>query len=196
LGNYWGRVILPLGNWCPFHLKRKRVLREHFRYGWVFNNFLMNPRNKQDHNNWNCFVDQFKTFPLSIQKIILKKFHDNPTMWTLKDYTLNIYLSQLRNVRKWLPILVCLLTFTIMDQIIVDYHFISISDKIECEKMYINGLVERWMLKFLFLVETNYNDEILQKSLHIIYDYNLCKGYMNYICGLVHCFNHQYVKAS
>jgi len=142
------------------------------------------------------FVDQFKTFPLSIQKIILKKFHDNPTMWTLKDYTLNIYLSQLRNVRKWLPILVCLLTFTIMDQIIVDYHFISISDKIECEKMYINGLVERWMLKFLFLVETNYNDEILQKSLHIIYDYNLCKGYMNYICGLVHCFNHQYVKAS
>lgn len=81
---------------------------------------------------------------------------------------LNIYLSQLTNVRKWLPILVCLLTLTIMDQIIVDYHFISISDKIECEKMYINGLVQRWMVKDLFFVETNYNDEILQKSLYVI----------------------------
>jgi hypothetical protein len=60
------------------------------------------------------------------------------------------------------------LFLTIMDQIIVDYHFISISDKIECEKMYINGLVQRWMLKDLFLVETNYNDEILQQSLHVI----------------------------
>lgn len=128
----------------------------------------MTPRNKQDHDNWNCFVDQFKTFPLSIQKIILKQFHGNPTMWTLKDYTLNIYLSQLTNVRKWLPILVCLLTLTIIDQIIVDYHFISISDKIECEKMYINGLVQWWIIKDLFLVETNYNDEILQKSLHVI----------------------------
>jgi hypothetical protein len=55
-----------------------------------------------------------------------------------------------------------------MDQIIVDYHFISISDKIECEKMYINGLVQRWMVKDLFFVETNYNDEILQKSLYVI----------------------------
>jgi hypothetical protein len=54
-----------------------------------------------------------------------------------------------------------------MDQIIVDYHFISISDKIECEKMYINGLVQRWIIKVLFLVEINYNDEILQKSLHV-----------------------------
>jgi hypothetical protein len=56
-------------------------------------------------------------------------------MWILKACTLIIDVSQLTNAMKLLPILVCLLILTRIDQILATYHFIYINDWVECENI-------------------------------------------------------------
>jgi hypothetical protein len=38
---------------------------------------LLIPINQVNDKDWNCFIDQFKALPISIQRIILKKLHGN-----------------------------------------------------------------------------------------------------------------------
>jgi hypothetical protein len=48
-------------------------------------------------------------------------------VWNLKNRILIIDVSQLKNAKKWLLILVCLLIFTKIDQILTTYNFICVS---------------------------------------------------------------------
>lgn len=57
----------------------------------------------------------------------------NTMAWNLKDLTLTIYVFQLTNVRKWVLVLICLLTFIKIDQILTTYHFICMNDQVECK---------------------------------------------------------------
>ncbi len=48
-------------------------------------------------------------------------------VWNLKNRILIIDVSQLKNAKKWLLILVCLLIFTKIDRILTTYNFICVS---------------------------------------------------------------------
>ncbi len=108
----------------------------------------------------NCFFDQFKTFPLNIQNIVLKKLHSNTTMWNLKDHISTIDVSQLTNARKWLSILVGLLNLTTIDWILPIYQFMCMNEQVEHEKFDINKLLKRLMPKDHLQVKCAYNDKI------------------------------------
>jgi hypothetical protein len=73
-------------------------------------------------------------------------------VWNLKDHTLTIIVSQLTNAKKWLLVLVCLLTFIRIDWILTTYHSTYMNDQIECEKTNINELVICGCIRRIFFI--------------------------------------------
>ncbi len=132
----WARIVSSWDQITITLYEVNELFKKHCEYGWTLK---LPPRNQPKIDDCNCFVGQFEAFSLSIKKNIIQMLNGNTMVWNLKDLTLTIYVFQLTNIRKWVLVLICLLTFIKIDQILTTYHFICMNDQVECEKIYING---------------------------------------------------------
>jgi hypothetical protein len=96
------------------------TLQQHCHYGWVWVTFIHTPRNKpKQQDKWNYFVDQFHKLLKVVQELIFVKVR------TLEKGIVIVYVEGLTKCTRWLPIVVCLLTFTkIINIFIIPNHYI------------------------------------------------------------------------
>ncbi len=84
------------------------------------------PRNKpKQQDKWNYFVDQFHELLKGVQELIFVKLHGGIKVWTLEKGIVIVYVEGLTKCTKWLPIVICLLTFTkIINIFIIPNHYV------------------------------------------------------------------------
>ncbi len=102
-------------------------------------------RNKLECNEWNYFVENFKQLSENVQELILKKLHGGSEVQCIQQRTLTIDASKLTKYRRWLPIIVCLLTLIPIKKIIATYQNISFFDRRNFTRLNIDVLIEKWM---------------------------------------------------
>ncbi len=88
----------------------KKILKFHNKYGWNFFYYLYTPRSNPELDKWGTFVEKFKRLLENVQELIIKKLHGRTEVWCIQLQTLIINTTQLTKYRRWLPIIVCLLT--------------------------------------------------------------------------------------
>jgi hypothetical protein len=66
-------------------------------------------------------------------------------VWSIQLCTLIIDTAKLTKYRRWLPLLVCLLTLAEIDKIVATHYIVVFHDRHEYIKSNINVLVEKWM---------------------------------------------------
>jgi hypothetical protein len=91
------------------------------------------------------FVEKFKILLENVQELIIKKSHGGTKVWCIQLKILIIDTTQLTKYRRWLPIMVCLLTLIPINKVVATYHIIKFHDIREFTKPNINVLVEKWI---------------------------------------------------
>jgi hypothetical protein len=101
--NEWLKEILTIE-------EGKERLQQHNGCGWSFVDYLHMPKNTLEFDKWKFFVDKFKSMLENIQELILKKLHGGTKIWCIQLCTLIIDTTKLTKYKRWLLVLVCLLT--------------------------------------------------------------------------------------
>jgi hypothetical protein len=122
-------------------------LWQHSSYGWSFVDYLHTPKNTQELDKWNCFVDKFKSIPKTkiIQELILKIIHGGTKVWCVQLCTLIIDIAKRTKYKRRLPMLVCLLALVKINKIATTHCKVIFQEMHEYIKPNINALVEKWM---------------------------------------------------
>jgi hypothetical protein len=84
--------------------------------------YLHTPKNTLELDKWNFFVDKFKSTLEKIQELICKKLHGGNKFWCIQLCTLIIDTIELTKYRRWLPMLVCLLTLAKINKIVATHY--------------------------------------------------------------------------
>ncbi len=109
--------------------------------------YLHTPKNTQELDKWNCFVDKFKSIPKTkiIQELILKIIHGGTKVWCVQLCTLIIDIAKRTKYKRQLPMLVCLLALVKINKIATTHCKVIFQEMHEYIKPNINALVEKWM---------------------------------------------------
>ncbi len=112
--------------------------------------YLHTPKNRLELDKWNFYVDKSKSMPKKTQELIFKKLHGGTKVWCIQLCTLIINTAELAKYRRWLPMLVCLLTLAKINKIVATHYKVIFLDKYEYTKLNINAFIEKWTLYDMF----------------------------------------------
>jgi hypothetical protein len=85
-------------------------LKFHNKYGWNFLDYLYTPIKAPKLDTWGNIIEKFKTLLENVQELIIKKLHGGMKAWCIQQKILLIDIAQLTKYRRWLPVMVCLMT--------------------------------------------------------------------------------------
>jgi hypothetical protein len=88
----------------------KQRLRINWVYFWNFQKKIFTQRNALEFDEWGNFKYKFKTLPENIQELIIKKIHGGIKVWCIQHRSLIIDVTKLTKYKRWLPIIVCIIT--------------------------------------------------------------------------------------
>jgi hypothetical protein len=113
-----GKLTLPIE-------EAKRLLRNHYTYGWTLQAYLYTTRSCPQKGDWNEFLDKFKLLLINIHESILQKLHGKTTIWSLQNYILYIDSAKLYQYKKWLLVIICVIILTKVNKVIATNHIVS-----------------------------------------------------------------------
>jgi hypothetical protein len=96
-------------------------------------------------DTWGNFVEKFKTLHENVQELIKKKSHGGTKVWCIQLKILIINTAQLTKYKRWLPVMVCLLTLISIKKVVATYQIVKFHDRREFIKPNINDFVEKWI---------------------------------------------------
>ncbi len=96
--------------------------------------YLHTPRNTPEFDKWTCFVDKFESMSKRIQKLILKKLHGGIKVRCIQPCALIIDTTELTKYKRWLLVLVCLLTLTKINKIVATHYEVVFQGRHEYTK--------------------------------------------------------------
>ncbi len=82
--------------------------------------------------------------------MIIKKIHSGIEVWCIQHISLIIDVTELTKYRKWLPIIICIITLIPMKKVFVPHHSIQFLDRRKFTRPNINALIEKWMPSDMF----------------------------------------------
>jgi hypothetical protein len=123
----------------------KERLRLQNNHGWNFLDYLYTPKRALELDTWGNLIENFKTLPKKVQELIKIKLHGGTKVWYIQLKILIINTTQLMKYRKWLLVMVCLLTLIPIKKVATTYHIIKFHDRRKFTKPNINVLVEKWI---------------------------------------------------
>jgi hypothetical protein len=88
---------------------------------------------------------KFNELLINIQELILRKLHNGTQVWCIQHKTLMIDTIKLNKYKWWLPMIVCILTLFLIEQVFVTHHKISLINIWEFCEPNINTLIEKWI---------------------------------------------------
>jgi hypothetical protein len=83
--------------------------------------------------------------PENHQELIKKKLHGGTKVWCIQLKILIIDIAPSMKYRRWLPIMVCLLTLIPLKKVAATYHITKFHDGRKFTKPNINVLIEKWI---------------------------------------------------
>jgi len=90
---------------------------------------LCTPRNALKLNDWGIFFKNFKRLLENIKKLIIKKLHGGMEVWCMQHRSLIIDAIELPKYKRWLSIIVCIITLILIKEIFATHHSIQFLDK-------------------------------------------------------------------
>jgi hypothetical protein len=75
--------------------------------------------------------------------LIIKQIHGGTNMWCIQHNTPIIDVTELTKYRKWLPVIVCIITLILIRKFFATHHSIQFLDKREFTRPNINALIEK-----------------------------------------------------
>jgi hypothetical protein len=150
-------------------MKGKERLRIQNKNGCNFLDYLYTPKRALELDTWGNFIENFKTLPKNVQELVIKKLHGGTKVWCIQLKILIINTTQLMKYRRWLLVMVCLLTLIPITKVAATYHIIKLHDRRKFTKPNINVLVEKWipcdllwilrLLRFKYAMRLRGNEE-------------------------------------
>jgi hypothetical protein len=104
--------------------KTKKRLKINYNHGWNFQNYLYTPRNAPKLDEWGNFKESFKTLPENIQELTIKKIHGGIEVWCIQHRSLIIDATELTKYRRWLPIIIWIITIIPIKKVFATHHLI------------------------------------------------------------------------
>jgi len=81
----------------------------------------------------------------SIQKLIIKKTHGGTEVWCIQHRSLIIDAKKLTKYRRWLLVIICIITLILIKNFFAMHHLIQFLDRREFTRPNINVLIKKWM---------------------------------------------------
>ncbi len=82
--------------------------------------------------------------------MIIKKIHGGYEVWCIQHKSLIIDVINLTKYRRWLPIIVYMITLIPIKNFFAMHHSIQFLDKKEFTRPNINALIEKWIPSDMF----------------------------------------------
>jgi hypothetical protein len=86
---------------------------------------------------------KFNELLINIQELILRKLHKGTQVWCIQHKTLVIDTIKLTKYKLWLPMIVCIVTLLLIEQVFVTHHKIILINRWEFCEPNINTLIEK-----------------------------------------------------
>jgi hypothetical protein len=125
-GRLWLLLKEKMNGWMKFiNVEEvKQRWRINCSYGWNFQNYLYAQRNTPELDEWGNFKEKFKTILKNIQFLIIKKTHGGTEVWCIQHRSLIIDVIELTKCRRWLPVIVCIITLIPIKKVFAMHHLI------------------------------------------------------------------------
>jgi hypothetical protein len=86
---------------------------------------LYTPRNALELDEWGNSKEKFQTLLENIQELIIKKLHGGTKVWCIQHKSLIIDATKLTKYRRWLPIILCIITLIQINKLFATHHLIQ-----------------------------------------------------------------------
>jgi hypothetical protein len=86
---------------------------------------LYTPKNALELDEWGHFKKKFKTLLENIKELIITKLHGGTKMWCMQHRSLIIDAIELTKYKRWLPLIVCIITLIFIKGIFAIHHSIQ-----------------------------------------------------------------------